>query len=199
MGLLTGDGPKLNIVPLDGVSQGMISDMGHRAAGSDAEIANVANHGIADRGQAMMGSDQQSAQSAASSAQDPNMVQAIRNQYQAQAGRGIQDIVNKNRLNAPIHRAALLDQASGAAQAAGEIETSNYQALTQANLDYEQARAQALNSILTSVGMGVGMVAGSRRPPSVRPHTQSDEMFNGTGREESPMDGGMGAMAGMIG
>lgn len=191
MGLLSGDGPKLNTVALDPATQALIGDMQHRATASDADIANVANHGITERGLNMMEGDQQALQANASSAQDPNMTQAIRNQYQAAAGKGIQTIVNKNKMNAPLHRGALLDQSSMMSSAAGQVATNNYQALTQANLDYEQARAQALNSILTSVGMGVGMVMGNQKKPTERPNTPSDSTIeNHAGQSFDNVGGG---------
>lgn len=186
MGLLDsltgGDSPTLNVVPLDSGTTKLISDQQTRAQQSSGDLAAQANAGVKDSGNQMLQSDQSLNQEAAKSGQNPSMLSAIRNQYNNVAGKGIQQIVNKNTNNTSMARAQLIQEAAKSQMAQQQVETQNYQELANAMNQAEAARAQVLNSIFGAAGTAGGMYLGkSGRRQTVRPNTASDSMFEGAG------------------
>lgn len=154
---LGGDGPTYNVVPLDGGTQKLIGDAQTRSGRSDAAIAAEANQGVSEAGNQALQSDQSMNQKAAGSAQDPGMLQAIRNQYNQVAGKSINNVVKQNQLHSSFMRAQMMQDSAHAALAQQQVETQNYTAFTQAMNQAEMARSQVLSSVLGVAGMAGGM------------------------------------------
>ncbi len=161
-GLLGESDPTLKIVPLDSGTQNLITGQQTRAGQTDAQLGQQANAGVSQSGQQMQQSDQSLKQEAAGSGSDPAMLQAIRNQYGQKAGSGIQDLMAKNQNNTAMVRANMLQQAAHSQVAKQQVETQNYENLTNAMNQAEMARAGVLSSIFGAVGVGAGMYLGSR-------------------------------------
>lgn len=180
-GLLGGNGPSLNIVPLDAGTTKIIGDQTTRAGQSDASLGAQDNAGVKAAGQLPMQTDQQIGQQAAGTGQNASMLQAIRNQYSNQAGKGIQNIVNQNQNQVGMQRAQMMQQASQAALAQQQVETTNFSMLSQAMNQADAARSQILSGILGVGGMAAGMAMGRARAPRQRSPESTSMGGQGTG------------------
>lgn len=148
------NGPSYNVVPLDPGTQKLINTQASTA--TDPNAAAKLNAGVAEAGNQGMETEAQANQKAASSGESPGMLQAIRNQYNQQAGKSIQNLIRGNQVNADIVRGQWMSDAAKSAIAQQKVQTQNYENLSNAMNAVEMARAQALSQIL---GVG-GMVAG---------------------------------------
>lgn len=160
--MFDGSNPSLKVVPLDPGTQKLIGDTTARAGQSNAELTKQANEGVAASGAQATQSDQSLKQDAAASGQNPAMLQAIKNQYGQVAGKSIQDTVTRNQNNASMRRAQMLSEAAKAQLAKQQVETQNYEALSNAMNQAEMARAQVLSSIFGAVGTAAGMYVAGR-------------------------------------
>lgn len=142
---------------IDPKTQQLINDSVTRAAAPTSEVADKLNQGVNQAGNQAMQSDQQMQQQAAQTGQDPSMLQAIRNQFNQSAGKGIQRIVNTNNNQAQLTKASWLQQAYQHSMAQQQVATQNYEALTQAYSNAQMARGQVLASIFSLGGTAGGM------------------------------------------
>lgn len=149
--------PTYTSVPLDAGTQGLINTQTANASQSPDQIAGKMNQGVAAAGQQAMQTNEQAQQESAGMGTNPNMLQAIRNQYGAQAGQAISDITKNNQNNASITKANWLQQAAQGALAQQKVETQNYEMLTNAYNDAMMARAQVLSSVFSFGGKAAGM------------------------------------------
>jgi exosome complex RNA-binding protein Csl4 len=111
--------------------------------------------------------DQANARSA-QTGENSTGLQAIRNQYNKVAGDAVGGIIRQNQNNAAIQKSQWQQQAARSAIAQQQVQTQNYEMMTNAMNQADMARAQVLSSILGVGGMAAGMYAGSHhsRPPS---------------------------------
>jgi hypothetical protein len=181
-----GGGPGLDVVPLDPGTNKLIGDSVARSGRSDAAIGAEKNTGVQDAGgQGMQSAGDLKAQ-AAGTGQDSGMLDAIRKQYNNVAGSQINKIVQNNQMTAGLTRAHALQQSAHAALAQQQVETQNYEALSNALNSAEMARAQVLSNVLGTAGMGAGMYLGSRRPKT---EAETINQFNGQKFNTTNYDG----------
>jgi hypothetical protein len=159
-----GGGPDLKIVPLDPGTQNLINNQVKNANVSTGEIASKMNAGVQDAGnQAMQTSDGLN-QRAAQTGESAGSLQAIRNQYNKYAGDAVGNVVRSNQANAAMTRANWQNQAARNAIAQSQVQTQNYEMMTQAMNAADAARAQVLSNVLGVGGMAAGMYLGGRQP-----------------------------------
>ncbi len=188
MGLF-GDAPERQTVLLDPTAKRLIDDQSARASESDKQIAGHLNQGVEVNANQMLQGDQSLQEQAAGSAQDPAMLQAIRNQYNQKAGNEINQVVKQNEMSTSLRRNHMMQQRASYHVAQQNIETQNYMALTKAMNDADAARAQVLNSIFGAVGMAGGMYAASRGgKPKETPTTPVEQPY-GKMRDENTAGG----------
>jgi len=161
--LTGGSGPSLNIVPLDSGTQNLINGQVHNAAQSDQQISDRLNAGVKDAGQQGMQTSDQLNQRATQTGENPASLEAIRRQYNKVAGDAVGSVVRNNQTNAAMTRANWMNQAARSALAQQQVQTQNYEMMSQAMNAADAARAQILSNILGVVGTGAGMYFGSRK------------------------------------
>lgn len=155
-----GKGVSYTPVDIDPKTQKLIDDSVTRATASNEEIAGKLNQGVNDTGNQALQTDQSLKQEAAQTGQDPSMLQAIRNQFNQSAGKGIQRIISNNNNQAQLTKANWLQQSAQYSMAQQNVATQNFAALTQAYSDSQMARAQLISSVLSLGGTAGGMMMG---------------------------------------
>lgn len=149
---LLGGTPDRQVVGLDGGTQDIINKAIERSTNQDA--LKEANRGVEESGNKIAMPNQ------TGMAQNPGMLQAIRNQYSKLADKNIQKVIRQNQFNAPFMRQDQYGHGFDMAMASKQVQTQNFAMLQQANADSAIARAQALNGILTAGGMVGGAMLG---------------------------------------
>jgi hypothetical protein len=162
-GSLTGQGVSYTPTSLDSNAKKIIDQTVNNATAPTAEIAAKMNNNVGAAAQTTQQSDQAIKQQAAGSAQDPSMLQAIRNQYGQVASKGIQRVIDSNNSQAALTKAQWLQNAAQQAMAQQNVEMQNYENLTQAYTDSQMARAQLLSSVLSLGGTVGGMAASNSK------------------------------------
>jgi len=183
-GLTGGSGPSLNIVPLDPGTQNLIKGQIGNSTQNDATIAEKLNSGVAAAGQQGMQSSDQLNQRAAQTGENPASLEAIRRQYNKVAGDTVASVVRNNQTNAAMTRANWMNQAARSMLAQQQVQTQNYQMLTQAMNAADAARAQILSNVLGVGGMAAGMALAPGRARAPR------QSINGSGDSMEPNSSG---------
>jgi hypothetical protein len=168
---LSGEGVNYTSVPLDPGTQGLINTDTQVATQPTNQVAGLLNANVAARGGQALQSEAQSNQEAAGLGESPGMLNAIRMQYGQAANQNIQNIMRTNQLQAPLTQSEWLKGAASEALAQQQVETNNYEMLTNAYNAATAARAQALNSILNLGGSLGALASGS--------HAQNKTSANG--------------------
>lgn len=160
-------GVDITPVELDPRASQLITDAATRASQSPEQIAAMRNAGVNQAGGQALQSDQSLQNQSAGMGQDDHMLRAIRNQYGHNAQEGINSIVQKNEINAPITKGAMLHHAAKMALAKQNVTNQNYQMLTDAYNQANAARAGVISNALslggTVGGMAMGSQSGGRR------------------------------------
>lgn len=178
--ILGGSGPSLNIVPLDSGTQGLIKGQVDRATAGPGAIAEKANAGVREAGAQAQATPDQTNQRAAQTGEGSAGLSAIRNQYMKTAGDAVGGIVRSNQANAAVTQGNMLNQAARSALAQQQVQTQNYEMMTQAMNAADAARAQVLSNVLGVGGMAAGMYAAG-------PHGKAP-----SGGQQRTMAGGYG-------
>ncbi len=173
------ESPSYTTVPTDAGTAQMIHDSANRGSESTSQIANEMNAGV--NGNAFSGQDP--SQRAAQTGEDPAMLAAIKNQYSQVAGKHINDIIQNNVNHAAIMKAQRLQSASNAAFAQQHVETQNYEALNQAYMDSQAARAQVLASVFGAGGAAGGVYMANRHKRS----SNNNSSYNNAGEGAANM------------
>lgn len=185
-GLLGGDTPQPNFVPLDAGTQGLLDQGVASASRPASDFANDLNKNVSENASGFMGNEQQSSQEAKRTGQDPGMFNALRNAYGSQAGTQIKQITNANQYKAQMMKADYLHQMAIAAVGQQQVATQNYSMLTDAYNQSEMARAGFVNTLFQTAN--TAMVMGAKKRPSTK--TQPG------GVQESPAAGRVGGYGG---
>jgi hypothetical protein len=156
-GFLGGGGPSLNVVPLDPQTQAKIGTQVSNATQTDQQFSDKMNAGVRDAGAQGLQTDSQAQARASQTGENPASLQAIRNQYNKVAGDSIGGVVRQNQTNAAMTRANWMQSAARSAIAQQQVQTQNYEMMTQAMNQADMARAQLLSNILGVGGMAGGM------------------------------------------
>lgn len=143
-------------VPLDPRTQQLLGEMKDRSNQSVDQMTNEAHQRI-DQGRSMGQSDQQVAQQAASTGQDPAMLNAIRNQYQQQAEGYLGTEKAKASLDAQMYKHELLKRQSIMAMAEQGARINQQKFLANAFAQQEQARAQFVSSMFQTASFAMIM------------------------------------------
>lgn len=162
--MFSGKGVDYNAVGLDTPTADLITANTNHALQSQNQLANEQNAGIKNATGEGLQTNQQLQAQAAGTAQNPAMLQAIRNQYGQQAQQGINSIVKRNELNSPLTQANYLRQAAEMAQAQQNVTLKNYEGLTNAYNKNMTARAQVISSVFSVLGAGGGMAMNNDLP-----------------------------------
>lgn len=162
-------------VPIDAGTNGLIQGAIDRSGQSTTDFANQSNAGVEEAAKSGQQTDQQAAQQAAGlGGSSGNINQAIRNQYNTQAGQQVHRLQDTNSQLAEYKKAAALQQAAGEAMARQKVTVDAYSRLMDSYNQTEAARAQMLSSIFGAGGMAAGTAAGSRRKSAGAPDSISD-------------------------
>jgi len=164
--------PNLSVVPLDTGTQNIIGKQISQATQSPDQTVAQLNQGVSGAGTSALQNEAQGTQEAARSGQSPGMLQAIRNQYSGLAGQNIRNTLDQGKYNAIAQQAQWQQQAARSMLAQQQVETQNYTMLSQAMMQAEAARAQALSSILGAAGTigGYAMAKGNKKETQ-KPYT----------------------------
>ena len=146
--------PDRTIVPTDPQANALLNAGIDRAQRPEQAFADQANAGIKENAQAMNLGQDQINQKAAASGQDPAMMSAISNVYKGQAQSGIDRLMQKNSMGAGLNRAESLRKMAQAALGRQQVETQNYEKLTEAYNQQENGRAQFISSIFQAGRQG---------------------------------------------
>lgn len=159
---------------IDQGTQGIINQDTGLASQDAGTIAGNLNQGVSQEGNKVLQGSQQGNQGATATGQNPAMLAAIRNQFNAQAQSGINQITQNNTTNAQLTKANYLQQAAQFAQAQQNVENNTFAELTGAYNDANAARAQAISSVLSLGGTAGGMaMANNKRSNAPRQQTQN--------------------------
>lgn len=148
-------------VPVDPGTQEAIDASGARADRSVGQFEAEANESLGGA-QVLKQTDQNVAQQAESRAVDPNMLKAIRNQYQSSADQYLDQQKAKNDIQAQIYKGDLLHRQAQMGLSIQGARTQQYKFLADAYSQQEYARAAFVNSLFQTADVGMGMYAGNR-------------------------------------
>jgi hypothetical protein len=155
------EAPDRKIIKIDPQTNQLIDEGIQRAGQTPDQIAARHLEGVDQAAGLARQSDQQAAQQQASLGySSPGMNQAIRNQYNSQAGQEINRLKNAYGQNAEFEKSAQIQQAFAQAQARQNVTLQSYSRLMDAYNATEGARAQMLSSILGAGGSAMGAYAG---------------------------------------
>lgn len=155
--------PTPTLVPIDAGTNNLIQGAIDRSGQSTQAFADQSNAGTNEAARSGQQSDQQARQQDVALGGSPNSInQAIRNQYNAQAGQQVHRLQDTNAQLAEYKKAAALQQAAGEAMARQNVSVQGYKMLMDSYNQTEAARAQMLSSIFGAGGMAVGTAAGRR-------------------------------------
>jgi hypothetical protein len=171
---LLGGGPSLEVVPLDPQTQQRIGNQVNNAAATEKDFSQKYDAGVAAAGDQAKQTDSQFAQRSAQTGEDQAGLQAIRNQYNKAAGDAVSGILRKSQYQQQLTRNQLASDAARSAIAKQQVETSNYEAMTNAMNQADAARASIISNIL---GVG-GMVAGAAIAGGGRKKSSSGQVVN---------------------
>ncbi len=163
-GLLNPDPLTYNTAQLDPGTNAIINNQANLAGQSTQQFANQTNQGVAQgAAQAQQSAPQANQEDLRQGYSNGSVNQAIRNQYNAQAGARVQQIQDANTQGAVFQKQAQTQQAFAMAMARQNVQTSTYENMMKAYNDTETARAQVLSSVLGGAGAAAGIYAGNRR------------------------------------
>lgn len=186
---LTDDSIQPGIAQIDPKTQSLIKDEFSHATSSNGDISKQLNSGIAASADRAGLSADQSAR-AAQTGENPGMFDAIRNQYRNIAQKDIRTITQKNDNTIPLQRDNWIKQATAHMMAQSQVQTEANSKLQQANMMADQARAQALNSILGAGGMAGGTAMANRGGRSSAPSRAPNGSMAGGPMDSGGMDAG---------
>jgi hypothetical protein len=159
-------------VPLDSGTQGLLSQSVQNAQNSTPQsVANETFGNAGKVGGSILQTEGQTDQNAASTGQDPSMLNAIRRAYSAKAGQGIARVKSQEDMNAYRQNFNRTRQVLQSALGEQQAITNQNPFLTNAYMQQEQARAQMIGSIFQTIDTGIGIAAG-----------RSSKRSNGGGR-----------------
>jgi hypothetical protein len=144
-------------------AQGLINTGAGRAMQDVDSFANRTNAGAAERANTLGSSDQSLNQEAASTAQDPAYMKALRNSYSGQASAGIESLKKQNHLQAQFQKSEDLRRMAMMALGQQQAITANYGAVTNAYIANEQARAQMVSQVFGAVNTFQGINAANKK------------------------------------
>lgn len=168
--------PNYTQVPVDQGTNNLINQSISRASQTPQQFAQQQDQGVAQGAQMAQQSGAQASQQDAREGYSSGAVnQAIRNQYNAQAGARIQNMQDSYNQSAIFQKSAAMQQAAAEATARQNVTSQTYANLMKAYNDTETARAQVLQSILGAGGMAAGAYVGAH----ARRRGPSGDMFGG--------------------
>lgn len=154
-GLFGGSGPTYNTVDLDSGTKDLIHGQVERNAVPTSQVTDRLNSGVGKTTDAVMGAGGKEQ----ALSPDDHMKSAIVNKYHQEANKQIGMLQQAQGLQAPLTQGNWLSQAYQAIQAQQQVEVQNNEFLTQAYIDSQKARAQAMSSIFGAAGGLAGMGA----------------------------------------
>lgn len=159
MGGLLGKSPDApEFVELDERTKGLVDRQASSAA-SD-ELVNQSNQAY-DMGSGLAQNPQSNAQSAASGS-DQAFTQALHNQYYGKAKRDIDNLKSQGGLQAQADKGQALSNAAKIAIGQQQARMQQYQFLTNAYNQQEQAKASAVNQLFQLGAYGMGQYFGNK-------------------------------------
>lgn len=148
-GLFGGGGPQQNIVPLDsGTSELLNSGVNRVANQTPGQLAGENNQAAQTAAKSFQQSPAQTSQQAAQTGSNPAMLQAIRNQYQGMAGKDTNQLMRQNQINAQFQHGQMLSDYARSALAQQQVQTQNYEQLSNAYQQNTMARGQMISSLI---------------------------------------------------
>lgn len=174
-----GDAPDRKNVDLNPKAKELIKAGVNRAMRSPEEYAAERNAGVDNATQVIGPNENQLNQQAAQMGQDPAMLKAISNVYQGQAGQQIARLKSDNNLKSGLMKAESLKRMAHAAIAQQNVETQNFERLTDAYNQNEIARAQFVSSLFQ---VGRQAYIGSKMKVKSAPNFSMGDMENVSGK-----------------
>jgi hypothetical protein len=169
-------------VPLDSASQGILNNMTAQSGQNPSVFAASINQGT---GSSLQRNDQQQAQAEAAQGGGMNATDfgAIRNVYNQQAGQQIAQTLNQNNVQAQMMKADYMNATAKAMLGQQQAAVNQYQVLTNAYNQQEQARAGLVSSLFQVANTGMAMNAAKPSAPgqSSMPTTAGPTMAGGAG------------------
>lgn len=163
-GLLDDEAPEPTVVGLDPGTKGLMADQAQKASQGPEYYSGILNQNTEKAGQ-LGQNPEQVQQSASALGMDPNQFQAIRRVYNNQAQQGIQQLKGHNEVQGQLMKADYMNKISKAMLGQQAQQVQQYQFLTNAYMQQEQARAQTINSLFQVGNQVIGMNAKMKLPP----------------------------------
>jgi hypothetical protein len=160
----TSSGP--GFVSPDQQTQGLMAQGVSLASRPAGDFATQSSQGMEGGLQSQLQGAPQASQEAARMGVQPGQQgfnTALRNQYNAYAGRQLGGMMATNRVNAEMQKANMMNQYAKAYLGQQRAMTENYANLTQAFNQNEQARAQFISQLFGAADYGIGMNKGGMR------------------------------------
>lgn len=158
-GLFSGSGPSYQTVDLDQGTRDLIHGQVQRNTVPTSQIAAKLNQGVGKDTNSIVGASSSADNNLMKSPGSDHMQAAIVNKYKQESNKQIGMLQQAQGLQAPLTQGNWLSQAYQSIQAQQQIETQNNEFLTQAYIDNQRARSQAMSSIFGAVGGVAGFGA----------------------------------------
>jgi hypothetical protein len=186
IGGLFGGGPQQNIVPLDsGTSELLNSGVNRVANQTPGQLAGENNQAAQTAAKSFQQSPAQTSQQAAQTGSNPAMLQAIRNQYQGMAGKDTNQLMRQNQINAQFQHGQMLSDYARSALAQQQVQTQNYEQLSNAYQQNTMARGEMISSL---IDLGTNTYAYGK----THPNSKLGQWMNGTNTGSGTFNSGDG-------
>lgn len=159
---LMGQTPQLKIVPLDSGTQSIMQSESNMAGQPSSYFSGLLNNST-DQAHNLAQGDQQLNQQAQQMGMSPGQMKAIRNVYNSHAQKGIYQLKQQNDMQGQMMKADYMSKLSQAMLGQQVTAANQYQMLTDAYVQQEQARAGFINSLFQTGDTAIGMRAAMNR------------------------------------